>query len=462
MATIAPYGIYQAFDDNGDPLAGGKLNTYEAGTTTPKATYTDAGGLTANTNPVIMDASGQANVWLGDGGYKFVLTDADDNVIFTVDNIGGTSDSAFGGNVNAISSNTIINNTYANSVNICTNSPTLSLLSAVSGGEGFYFTVKNQGSGIVTIDPDGGETIDGAATLAIPAGLSAIIITNGITWYSLFLATVSLSGNNTFTGNNTFSGTNGFSGTTNFTGKVTTPNDGTLTIATGAITVTGAFHSVDTEGAAASDDLDTINGGADGQKLVLRTVSSARDVVVTNAGNIVTPLGTSITLSTTAQPINMQYDSTLVKWMVLANATPLATDTLAGSVEKATQAEVEAETADKYPDAALLKYHPGIAKFWVFCTVSGGTPTATASYNVSSITDDGVGLFQVNFTTAFSSADYAVVGAAMDTTGNSNFGAVVLKQDDARTSGNCPVQTLVDTASISDIPQWYLAGFGDQ
>jgi hypothetical protein len=186
MTTIAPLGKYYAPNDNGGPLAGGKLYTYAAGTTTPKATFTTADGNVPNTNPVILDASGFANVWLGDGGYKFVLTDADDNTIFTTDDIGGTSDAAFGANVFAISTNTAINSTYANSVIIATSSPTLSLLPASGAGEGFYISVKNQGTGTVTIDPDAGETIDGAATKTIPAGQSALVITNGTTWYTLF------------------------------------------------------------------------------------------------------------------------------------------------------------------------------------------------------------------------------------------------------------------------------------
>ena len=76
MSVLPPPPIFRAADANGAPLAGGKLYTYAAGTTTPLATYTDQGGLTANTNPVILDANGQANVWLGTtGAYKFVLTD---------------------------------------------------------------------------------------------------------------------------------------------------------------------------------------------------------------------------------------------------------------------------------------------------------------------------------------------------------------------------------------------------
>ena len=60
-----------------------------------------------------------------------------------------------------------------------------------------------------------------------------------------------------------------------------------LTIASGAITVTRHFHRVDTEGAAAADDLDTINGGVAGMLLVLQCQANARVVTVRdNAGNI--------------------------------------------------------------------------------------------------------------------------------------------------------------------------------
>lgn len=53
-----------------------------------------------------------------------------------------------------------------------------------------------------------------------------------------------------------------------------------LTIAAGVITVTGSFHKIDTAGDAASDDLDTINGGTDGQILILRAEDTTRTVVV--------------------------------------------------------------------------------------------------------------------------------------------------------------------------------------
>ena len=79
----------QFFDLNGAPLSGGKLYTYAAGTTTPQASYTDYGGGTPNTNPVILDSRGEASVWLGTSLYKMALYSATDVLIWTVDNIGG-------------------------------------------------------------------------------------------------------------------------------------------------------------------------------------------------------------------------------------------------------------------------------------------------------------------------------------------------------------------------------------
>lgn len=90
MAKPIPNLRYREFDSNGDPLAGGKLYSYIAGTSTLLTTYTDSGGLTSNSNPVILDANGAADVWLGNRIYKFVLTDAADVQIFSKDNIDGT------------------------------------------------------------------------------------------------------------------------------------------------------------------------------------------------------------------------------------------------------------------------------------------------------------------------------------------------------------------------------------
>ncbi len=83
---LLPNPKQQYFDANGNPLAGGKLYTYAAGTTTPKATYQDAAGTTPNANPIILDSLGQAVIFWN-GSYKVKLNTPADALVWTVDNI---------------------------------------------------------------------------------------------------------------------------------------------------------------------------------------------------------------------------------------------------------------------------------------------------------------------------------------------------------------------------------------
>lgn len=87
--TLSPPPKLQFFDAYGNPLSGGLLYSYTAGTSTPLATYNDASGTTYNTNPIILDSRGEANVWLGAASYKFKLATAANVELWTVDNIGG-------------------------------------------------------------------------------------------------------------------------------------------------------------------------------------------------------------------------------------------------------------------------------------------------------------------------------------------------------------------------------------
>jgi len=83
----------QLFNDNGDPLAGGKIYTYLAGTTTPAATYTTSAGNIAHSNPIVLDGAGRVptgEIWLTDGiTYKFVVEDSVGTLIGTYDNLTG-------------------------------------------------------------------------------------------------------------------------------------------------------------------------------------------------------------------------------------------------------------------------------------------------------------------------------------------------------------------------------------
>lgn len=85
-AVLLPQGKQQYFTSAGVPLVGGKVFTYDAGTTNPRTTWADAGQIAPNTNPIILDARGEATIFWS-GAYKVVIKDALDNVIWTVDGI---------------------------------------------------------------------------------------------------------------------------------------------------------------------------------------------------------------------------------------------------------------------------------------------------------------------------------------------------------------------------------------
>lgn len=94
MATklLAPSPRFRYFDANGDPLALGKVHTYTSGTSTPFSTWADADGAGLNTNPVILDANGEADIYLTPmQAYRFVVKSAADVTLTTTDGVYGAS-----------------------------------------------------------------------------------------------------------------------------------------------------------------------------------------------------------------------------------------------------------------------------------------------------------------------------------------------------------------------------------
>ena len=83
IATVMPLFLPQFLDDDGIPLTGGKLYSFEAGTTTPQPLYTDpqlTPGLEYD-NPIILDAAGRPPgpiFALTTPAYKYRVDDAND------------------------------------------------------------------------------------------------------------------------------------------------------------------------------------------------------------------------------------------------------------------------------------------------------------------------------------------------------------------------------------------------
>ena len=96
MALLPPLFNAQFLTDAGDVAAGHKLYTYESGTTNPKATYTTQAGNVENANPIVLDAAGRCNLWLGAGEYTFVLKTAADVTVWTRDDVAGVPETVSG------------------------------------------------------------------------------------------------------------------------------------------------------------------------------------------------------------------------------------------------------------------------------------------------------------------------------------------------------------------------------
>jgi hypothetical protein len=87
-AVLTASPVQKFWTNGGEPLAFGYVYTYSAGTTTPVATYVDSTALTPNANPILLNARGEANIWiLPNVAYKYVVTDGFGNTISTTDNI---------------------------------------------------------------------------------------------------------------------------------------------------------------------------------------------------------------------------------------------------------------------------------------------------------------------------------------------------------------------------------------
>lgn len=137
MGLFLPMVKARFFDANGAPLAGGLVYTYIAGTTTPLATYSDQ-EITPNTNPVVLDSNGEADIILAAAStYKIVLKDSLEVTQWTVDNVAGTGSgsSSSGGGLTAVAEYAVTDGQSA------TNLSGESFLAASYSSVEYYFEV---------------------------------------------------------------------------------------------------------------------------------------------------------------------------------------------------------------------------------------------------------------------------------------------------------------------------------
>jgi len=92
-----------------------------------------------------------------------------------------------------------------------------------------------------------------------------------------------------------------------------------LTIANGAVTKTCSHHTIDTEGGASADYLDTINGGSEGDALLIRPADGSRVTIIRSGiGNILIPSGGTMSLDNAGKYVLLIFNGT--NWGVIAGA----------------------------------------------------------------------------------------------------------------------------------------------
>lgn len=209
----------------------------------------------------------------------------------------------------------------------------------------------------------------------------------------------------------------------------------TLTISSGAVTATQNYHAIDTEGAAASDDLDTISGITDdGFFLLIRAVNSAHNIVIKHdTGNIHCAGGVDITLDAGYDFAVGVYCSALTGWIVLSAGTLTAAATLSGTNTWTGANTWNAAVAYKYSALSTNTTLDGTHYAANVDATSGGVtitlPTAVGitgrhyiirklDSSANAVTVDGNGSETINGATTYSlSSQYQVVSLMSDGAG---------------------------------------------
>ena len=343
-------------NSSGVPYALAKAYFFVTGTTTAQDTYTTAALSVANANPVVAGADGVfGDIYLAAKRYKVRIDDADGNVLRTWDPVDATSQ--------------LIAASAAPS-------PTYPFLRYHNTSDGFVYRRNAADSAWINegaVDSIGNaasvtETLTGTETakLVTPDSLAAL-------WQR---------------------GTN------------ITPSAGTVSLpSTGG----GVFNI-------AAGNFATISSAQGGRAVLF--IFSGTSVITYDGTSMILPGGASITTEAgdCALFVNeAAADSSGTNWRCVWYQRD--STTLAPPVNyAASQSEVEAmSSALRWVTPQGMKWHPGVGKAYInFAGASA--PTIAGSYGVTSLDDDGPGLFGVNMSVTLSSTAYAITGFAESVT----------------------------------------------
>ncbi len=474
---IAPDARRQFINASGVPYSGAKLFYYAAGSTTKQNTYTTSVGNVANSNPIVLDSAGRTpyGVWFTAGlTYKEVLapstdTDPPGSPIFTEDNLSGVNDTSVAVSQWAASS---LTPTYISTTSFSVPGDQTTELHvgrrlqfSVTAGTVYgrisvsaYTTLTT-----ITVVMDSGQTLDSglnsfnwsiltATNPAIPR-LSTTDLTNvdvmGLS------GTQTASGTKTFSGNNTHSGNNAFSGANSHSGVETHSNNIVMSAAPVLYAAVSVAANATTSNIWVSNYVNltgsivTFTDFADAPQAGAEVTLFCNVAhVFTNNANLTIDGGVNYTAAA-GDRIRVRALTTSTFQLEIVRIAPFAI-----------QATMEAGTDNRaIVTPAYFQYHPSAPKAWVVFNGTG-TVAILASYNVSSITDNGVGIYTVNFTNSFSSANYCCVGMAED---NNGAGAAIVTRwnGDTKAAAAYQLRVIDDPGSLVDSALINCAFFGD-
>ena len=181
--------IANYYDENGEPLAGGKLEFFESGTSTPLDTFSDDNLSVANPNPVVADSAGRfGDIFLSGADYKVVLKKADDSVIWTADPVRSpTPKSSVVLDVSTTTQLDAGDDGKFVAADATGGAFIITLPAAADAGDGYEIEIQkvDASTNVVTVDASGAETINGQSDLNLTDQYaSAQFRCDGTTWYA--------------------------------------------------------------------------------------------------------------------------------------------------------------------------------------------------------------------------------------------------------------------------------------
>jgi hypothetical protein len=180
---------------------------------------------------------------------------------------------------------------------------------------------------------------------------------------------------------------------------------------------------------------------------------NASTLIIPGATNITTAAGDVMHITRTTTGVRVDWYTKATGFPILQ---PAASDTVAGVLEIATQAEQETATdVVRAVSPGRQHFHPSAAKFWAYVTVSAGTPTLAASYNVTGIVDDAPGVLTVTIATDFSSANWASVVTVRSSVNR-------FTMTTSQLAGSVTAAAIDPATTVAADPTaWSVIGFGD-